>query len=289
MLNSKVTISLEDFVHFRDYIAQEYGMMLQDEGISVVGSKLTRLMLEINCTNLKDFISRAKNDPTGKLKNDIIDIITSVETEWFRDTKPWILFRERILPVYIDDLRNKRKENIVIWSAGASTGQEPYSIAMMIDETIKKEPKIQKKQFFILATDTSPSSIYIASSGRYSDKNMSEGMLPGYIEKYFKKTDNIYEIKPDIKKMVHFMQLDLQDSFISLPTFDVIFCRNVVTYLSEKWRKTLYNKLLQKLDKNGYLFIGKDESLTDYSNKFDRFEFQQYSYFKPKKNESKKD
>ncbi|MCL2065303.1 MAG: hypothetical protein FWG98_13170 [Candidatus Cloacimonetes bacterium] len=283
MLDSQISISLEEFFLFRNYVHQEYGIALKDEEITQIGSRLTRLMLESKSTNFKDFYLKAKNDATNKLKDGIIDTITSVETDWFRDTNPWLFFRDKILPNFIDDLRNKRRENVVIWSAGASTGQEPYSIAMLVDETVKKEPKINSKQFFILATDISPSSLYIANSGRYSEISMKNEMLKAYKSKYFEKTDKIYEIKNEIKKMIYFMKFNLLNNMDDLPTFDVIFCRNVATHFSLDMKIKLYEKLAEKLDSKGMLFIGKDESLNSYSNDFERFEYQESSFYRLRK------
>jgi len=283
MLDSQISITLEEFILFRNFIQKEFGIVLRDEDISLVESRLTRLMQDTKTDNFRDFYIKVKGDSTEKLKNNIIDSITTVETDWFRDIKPWMFFRERILPNYIDDLRNNRKENIVIWSAGASTGQEPYSIAMMVDDTVKKEPKIDKKQFFILATDISPSSLYIANSGRYTEKSMKNDMLSEYINKYFDKDENIYEIKTEIKQMIYFMKFNLLNKMDDLPTFDVIFCRNVANSFSYDMKVRLYKKLAEKMESKGYLFVGKEETLNSYTNEFERFEFQESSFYRLRK------
>jgi len=282
MLNSKISTSLQDFVLFRDFVQKEYGLILKDEDISSVCSRLTKLIIKTGCSSLNDLCLRAKNDPSDELTHGIIESISSSETEWFRDKTPWIFFHDKIVPYLIDDLRNKKKENIMIWSAGASTGQEPYSVAMLVFDSIKKEPRIKPKQFYILATDISPSAIYIASSGRYTKKAMSEGMLPGFTEKYFVKNKDIYEIVPEIKNMVYFMKFNLHDSFENLPTFDIVFCRNVLTLLSDDNKTNVLNKISSKLDKSGYLFVGHDEALSPYTDDFDQFEFQQSKYYRPK-------
>ena len=278
----KISLNHKDIIFFQSLILKEYGIISNEADKAIIEEKLSRLILEENCKSFKEFYLKLKSDFSSDLKNKIINLVSNLDTSWFRDVETWTFFRERVLPIYIDDLRKKKKENIIIWSAGVSTGQEAYSIAMLIDETIKKEPKINPKQFFILGIDISPSALFLASSGRYSQKMMSEGILKGYAEKHFTKNDNVFEIKPEIKKLVYFMNFDLQNDFKDLPIFDVIFCRNVISTFSKDLQIQICKKLSEKLDKNGYLFIGKDEALENISNDLERFDFQNVSYYKQK-------
>lgn len=283
MLSSKIAINHEEFVLLREYIQKECGIVVGDEKVYLIESRLARLVVETNCKSFKEFYLKAKSDVTRKLRDKIIDAMTTNETLWFRDMKPWTILKEVIIPKFIDDLRTGKKQRITVWSAAASTGQEPYSFAMLIDEAIKREPKVSREQFYILATDISPSALYMAISGRFNSIAMARGMLPGYKDKYFTDTNGVAEIIPEIKKMVVFKQFNLQHDFSKIPTCDLIFCRNVAIYFSPDFKKELFKKIYSKTDKDGYFFIGSTESLIGYSDDFEQLEYQKGVYYKPKK------
>ncbi len=283
MLSSKIIINHEEFILLREYIQQECGIVVGDEKVYLIESRLARLVVETGCSSFKEFYIKAKSDITKKLRDKIIDAMTTNETLWFRDMKPWTIIKELIIPKFIDDLKNGRKQRITIWSAACSTGQEPYSLSMLIDEALKREPRISREQFYILGTDISPSALYMAISGRYNTIAMSRGMLPGYKEKYFTDNNGVSDIIPEIKKMVIYKQFNLQHDFSKIPTCDLIFCRNVAIYFSPDFKKELFKKIYNKLDKDGYFFIGSTESLIGYSDNYEQLEYQKGVYYKPKR------
>jgi len=228
MLSSRTAITHKEFVLLREYILQESGIVIKDEKVFTIESRLARLVIETGCQSFKEFYLKAKNDVSKRLRDKIIEAISTNETLWFRDLYPFTILREVIVPKMINELQMKRKEVCLIWAAAASTGQEPYSIAMIIDDAIKKEPRVSREQFHILATSVSPNALYIAISGRYNSATMSIGMIPEYKEKYFVTEKGISEVKEDIKKMVTFKSFNLLSDFSILPTFDIIFCRNAM-------------------------------------------------------------
>lgn len=283
MLSSKIAINHEEFILLREYIQQECGIVVGDEKVYLIESRLARLVVETGCSSFKEFYIKAKSDFTKKLRDKIVDAMTTNETLWFRDMKPLTILKEVLIPKFIDDLKTGRKQKITIWSAACSTGQEPYSFAMLVDEAVKRDGKVSNSQFSILGTDISPSALYMAISGRFNTIAMSRGMLPGYKEKYFTDNNGVSEIKPEIKQMVVFKQFNLQHDFMKIPTCDLIFCRNVAIYFSADFKKDLFKKIWSKVDKDGYFFIGSTESLIGYSNDFEQLEYQKGVYYKPKK------
>jgi chemotaxis protein methyltransferase CheR len=282
MLNSKIPLKNDEFLLLKEFIKQECGIVLGEEKAYLIESRLARLIYETGCKSFREFYYKAKNDDTKQLKIKIIDSITTNETLWFRDLKPWMVMRDILIPKYIDELRSGRKQRILVWSAASSTGQEAYSFAMLVDEALKKEPLVKKHQFEILATDISTSALYMAISGRYNHIVMSRGMLPGYIEKYFTESNGIYEISNEIKSMVSFKPFNLQSDFSCLPLFDLIFCRNVAIYFSAEFKGELFNKIHSQLLTEGHLFLGSTESLIGYSTEFEQLEYQKSIYYKPK-------
>ncbi|MCB5250153.1 MAG: protein-glutamate O-methyltransferase CheR [Candidatus Cloacimonadales bacterium] len=283
MLSSKIAINREEFVLLREYIQQECGIVVGDEKVYLIESRLARLVVETGSSSFKEFYLKAKSDITKKLRDKIVDAMTTNETLWFRDMKPWTIIKEILIPKFFDDLKSGRKQKITVWSAACSTGQEPYSLAMLLDEAMRKDPRINKNQFSILGTDISPSALYMAISGRYNTIAMSRGMLPGYKERYFIDQDGVSEIKPEIKEMVVYKQFNLQHDFAKIPSCDLIFCRNVAIYFSPEFKKELFKKIHAKLYSDGYFFIGSTESLIGYSTDYEQLEYQKGVYYKPKK------
>ncbi|PID27947.1 MAG: chemotaxis protein CheR [Candidatus Cloacimonadota bacterium] len=283
MLSSKIAINHEEFVLLREYIQRECGIVVGDEKVYLIESRLARLVVETKCKSFKEFYIKAKSDITKKLRNKIVDAMTTNETLWFRDQKPWQILEDVIIPKFIADLKAKRKTRINIWSAACSTGQEPYSLVFLILDALRKEPSVKPEQFRILATDISPSALYMAISGRYNSIAMARGMIPKYKMKYFKDDGAVSQISDEVKKRVIFKQFNLQHDFGKLPDCDLIFCRNVAIYFSADFKKQLFRKIYDKLNSDGFFFIGATESLIGYSADFDQYEYKRGVYYKPKK------
>ena len=140
MLSSKIAINREEFVLLREYIQQECGIVVGDEKVYLIESRLARLVVETGSSSFKEFYLKAKSDITKKLRDKIVDAMTTNETLWFRDMKPWTIIKEILIPKFFDDLKSGRKQKITVWSAACSTGQEPYSLAMLLDEAMRKDP-----------------------------------------------------------------------------------------------------------------------------------------------------
>jgi len=164
-----------------------------------------------------------------------------------RDVVPWLVERAS-------------RGKVRIWSAACSTGQEPYSVAMLLDRALERKPSLSASRFEILATDLSPSALYIAGTGRYSQLALSRGMRDDFKNRYFTKRGPTYELVPKIRSMVSFKQFNLVDSFSLLGKFDLILCRNVLIYFSEEIKRNVYAKLVSSLHPDGMLSIGSSES-----------------------------
>jgi len=286
MLTSKIAINQEEFILMREYIQKECGIVIGDEKMYLVESRLARLVVETDSKSFKEFYLKAKSDISQKIKNKIVDAMTTNETLWFRDIKPWKILEDIVIPKFISDLKSGRKTQINIWSSACSTGQEPYSFAILLKEALLRERSINPEQFKILGTDISPSALYMGISGRYNSIAMSRGMQDRFAifkDKYFRQQDTVFEIDENIKKMVVYKKFNLQMPFTNLPEFDLIFCRNVAIYFSAEFKKELFKKIYMKLNKDGFFFIGSTESLIGYSSDFEQIEYQRGVYYKPKK------
>jgi len=279
-----VDISKHEFDILRDYIRTHCGISVGDEKNYLIESRLTQLVIENGCRGFEEFYHKAKNDPRGALRDKIVDAITTNETSWFRDGAIWTAIKEAIIPGLIATLTAGRKPKIRIWSAACSTGQEPYTLAMLIDEALSlpAHSKIQADQFEIVATDISPSALFLAISGRYNQIAMSRGLPESYRNRYFTLTDSVWLISPTLKQRVTFKKFNLQDPFTSLGLFDVVFCRNVAIYFSPTFKTDLFNRIAKVLTPCGVFVLGASESLLGYSAAFDLVEYKKIIYYRSK-------
>lgn len=279
-----MAISTEEFNLLRNFILKHSEIEVKPEKTYLIESRLSRMMVELGASNFKEFYDNAQKDTSGKLKERIIDAMTTNETFWFRDAKPWTLMRESILPELMNTARAKPGSKIRIWSAACSTGQEPYSIAMVIDDVLHsgKYPGVRLEQFEIVATDISPSVLFLANSGRYNQLAMSRGLPENYRTKYFTQQGKIWVVNPPLKSRITFKKFNLQDHPSTLGKFDFVLCRNVAIYFTDQFKRELFRRIHGILNQPGFFLLGSSESLVGYSTDFEMKEGQGAIYYKKK-------
>ena len=171
-------------------------------------------------------------------------------------------------------------KRIRVWSAACSTGQEPYSIAMIFHELL---PDINTWDINILATDISDTAIKVASTGRYAAHEIQRGMKLQLLAKYFSKEDNFWKVKDELRSLIAFRQMNLLKSFTNLGPFDIIFCRNVAIYFSPEDKRSLFSRLAEVLIPEGVMFVGSSESLSDAGPQFKPQNHCRSIYYQPNK------
>jgi len=265
MKSPLVQLHPSEFTLLRNFIGTDYGIVINEDMDYFLESQLCGLLPELGCKDYRELYQLIKTNKTPELRTKIITAITIYDTKWFDNENIWRALKDVLLPQYIDALRSGKKDKIVIWSAAASTGQEPYSVAMLVDEAVYKEPKIRREQFIILASDISPSALFMAVSGRYPEYLMTKGYVYNFKDKFFTTLAGISEINPDIKRMVTFFQANVAQDLSKIPNCDLILFRNVEKYLKTEHINRIYKKLFSILQPNGHLFLGDNESINDYS------------------------
>lgn len=260
-----IGITKEEFNSLRNYIEESCGIRVGDEKSYLIESRLSQLVLHEHCCNFREFYDKAKTDQTGRLKDKIIDAITTNETMWFRDERIWNTLENYVLPKLLSAQKGDTK--VRIWSAGCSTGQEPYSLAMLLMK-LKQKQDINLEKVEIIATDISPQALYIAIAGKYNQIEMARGIPNDLKAKYFSQNGNIWSINDTLRSMIQFQKLNLQDDFFQLGTFDLIFCRNVTIYFSESFKKDFFTRLSKMLNPQGILILGASESLFEYASDY---------------------
>ena len=255
---NKFTISEEDFSSFKELIYRESGICFNVINKVVLESRIEISMKDNNIENIKDFYTFISEDRSNLYR--FLDKITTNLTKFFRAESHFQVLKDILLPKL---LKEKSNFKIKIWSAGCSTGEEPYSIAITCLETFG----MTEKNFHIFASDLSLKSLIKAREGRYSKEKM-ENVPPNYLYKYFDKTsDGSYLVKSFLKKLVTFDFHNLMHTGTQ-SGMDIIFCKNVLIYFDSVSQKLTVNRFYDILNDGGYLFMGHTESLFGMDTKF---------------------
>ncbi|NLI61278.1 MAG: protein-glutamate O-methyltransferase CheR [Clostridiales bacterium] len=276
------SLTSREFELMRDYIEKECGIALSKDKTYLVESRLSGILAQSGLDSFEQLYYRLLSQKDRKMKEEVIDAITTNETLWFRDKTPWIILEEVLLPKYIEEMREKKRSKVRIWSAGCSTGQEPYSTAMCIDRYLVRNNirDISPDSFEILGTDISRTVLDIAIAGRYDNISIMRGLDSEYKNRYFTNKGRVWELSKEIRDRVQFGQFNLQSSFITLGKFDIVFCRYVAIYFSSELKRQLFDKIIRVLNlPDGVLFVGNSEIFTDHRDSFIRKEHGKGVYY----------
>ncbi len=240
-------------------IHETSGVYLEPSKSYLLTTRLQHLVKETNSAGFSDLYYKAK--ASASLQNKVVDAITTNETSFFRDVAPFELLRHKLIPELIDR-RNKlglRPIPIRIWSAACSTGQEVYTIGIVLKELLGN---LDGYDVRILGTDISGRVITVASRGMFSEMEMQRGLAGGLPAKYFTRESDGWKIRDEIRAMASFRTMNLLQPFGFPAPFDIVFCRNVAIYFTEEHRIRLFRNISKCLSRDGALIIGSTESLT---------------------------
>lgn len=268
LVTEKQEVTDVQYRRFATFVEEKCGIVLGDGKQYLVNSRLSSLLSKFRVQTVDDLINLAMEEkPNNKAQEEVIDAMTTNETLWFRDTYPYKALETIILP----ELAKKAKYPVRIWSAACSSGQEPYSIGMIIQEQMSKMLHIDPKQTQIIGTDLSPEMLSICRRGQYDVHALSRGLSPERKEKFFRPTHNpnMMAIDSRVKSMVEFRPMNLLGSYALMGRFDVIFCRNVLIYFSNDVKADILRKLTMCLNPGGYLILGSTETLVGVADKYE--------------------
>lgn len=257
---------------FIPYVNKLTGIFLDQSKAYLFEGRLAPLLRTNNCSTYTELYTKSRNDYAKNIEKSIIDAITTNETYFFRDKIPFDLLKFKILPEHIDKIKsaNGTQPKLSIWSAACSTGQEIYSVAMVLKEMI---PNIARWQISLIGSDISDAAVKKATKGCYTQAEVERGMERSQIQKYFTQDDSQWKIQDELREMVQFRRGNLLQPLLGLPKFDIILARNVAIYFTREDRKIMYNLIANQLKPGGSLMIGASESLMGIT---DRFQIQNY-------------
>lgn len=263
-MSRMLKITKKEFAELSAYIKENYGIYLKEEKTTMVLGRLQNLLLSKGFTSFTEYLQYLKHDHTGEATAELIDKISTNHTFFMREADHFYFFRDQVLPYLKENVKDK---DLRIWCAACSTGEESYTLAMLIHEFFGEERYAWDTT--ILATDISRKVLAIAEKGVYSKEKIAP--LPAlWKAKYFKSIDaeNV-EIIDEIKKSVIYRRFNLvQKHYPFRRKLHVIFCRNVMIYFDLPTKTELINKFYQHLETGGYLFIGHSESINRETSKF---------------------
>ncbi len=247
------------FDHFRKLIYDASGITFSDTNRSILDSRLKERLREKNLTNVEDYYKIITSDQ-GEFKN-FLDSITTNLTRFFRNQPHFDALINYVLPHLIELKKKSGNTKIRVWSAGCSTGEEPYTIAMILKDKLPAP-----FTFEILASDISLKSLMVGQQGFYPESRIA-GIPENYLAKFFTKTESGYQVKSDLMSTIKFDYHNLRfDS--GQRDLDIVFCRNVLIYFDEAAQKSTVERFYNSMAKSSYLFIGHSESLFGMDTKF---------------------
>ena len=260
-----LNVSSDEYSQLTEYLSTSCGIELGNNKQYLVSSRLKSILAKHGYKSITDLLLSVRNESNTSLRQQIIDAMTTHETLWFRDQYPYEALKRMILP----ELARANLPNIRIWSAACSSGQEPYSIGMIIEEYRREYPKHPLPNSHIVATDISPTILKAAKEGIYEDIALARGLTSDRRTKFFDELEGKAQVKDFVRNQVIFQQLNLISPITVMGKFHVVFCRNVLIYFSDKNKSLILDRMANAIEPGGYLFLGGSESITRYTTRFE--------------------
>jgi len=249
----------EGFERFCQFLQKVSGIVLGTEQRYLVSARLGALLREQGIDNLHTLVERLEQQPFGRLRAQVIDAMCTHETLWFRDEHPFEALTQHLLPARLAACPHMP---LRIWSTAAASGQEPYSIAMLLDEFEQRQPMVFRRAVEIVASELSNRMLGVCQRGEYDALAIRRGLSAERLERYFERTaEGRWKVKAAIRQRVAFRTQNLLDSYAMLGKFDIIFCRNVLIYFSQAVREDIIKRIHACLKPGGYLLLGASEAL----------------------------
>ena len=269
-----MAISDADFRYIRDFVYKNAAIVLDDGKGYLIESRLQPLARRNGFASLDAMIAQMRGQIQNGLRWDVIEAMTTNETYFFRDVYPFDVMKENVLPELIK--RREKERQLNIWCAAASSGQEVYTILMVLKEHF---PSLVSWKINFIATDISKEMLERCREGCYSQLEVNRGLAAPLLLKYFQKIGVQWQIKEELRRMVDWRQLNLAQPWALLPAMDMVFMRNVLIYFNLETKKNIFSRLAGVLKPDGYLFLGGAETTMGINDSFKRVAVEKTSYY----------
>lgn len=252
-----------DFKYLSEFIKRRSGIELTEGKQYLVENRLTPVARSYGMKGLCELVEALRTGGNPKIQADVTDAMTTNESFFFRDSAPFDHFRNETLPMLLE--KRAHQKSFRIWCAAASSGQEPYSIAMILKEEARQ---LAGWRYEIVGTDISNQILSKAKQGQYTQFEVQRGLPVLLLTKYFTKADDYWQISPEIRSMVTFKEFNLLDSPSVLGRFDVVFCRNVLIYFDQETKAGILQRICDLMPDDGLLALGAAETTLGISTAF---------------------
>jgi chemotaxis protein methyltransferase CheR len=252
-----------DYDYLRKLVKERSGLVLTADKQYLVESRLLPVARKSALANLSELVQRLKGPNAQALAVEVVEAMMTNESFFFRDKLPFEHFRETIIPALLASRARQRR--IRVWCAAASTGQEPYSLAMCLKEMA---PQVAGWRIDVIATDLSSEVLEKAKAGIYSQFEVQRGLPIQMLIKYFTQIGETWQIAPELRAMVQFKSFNLLNEFVSLGMFDVVFCRNVLIYFDQTTKVGVLERIARTVEHDGYLILGAAETVVGLTDCF---------------------
>ncbi|MBX6329579.1 MAG: protein-glutamate O-methyltransferase CheR [Pseudolabrys sp.] len=252
----------EDFDYLRKMLRERSGLVLSVDKQYLAESRLLPLARRHGFASVGELVAQLKM-PSCTLATEVVDAMTTNETFFFRDKIPFELLRDSVMPALL--AARSHTKRVRIWCTAASTGQEPYSIAMTLREM---GARLAGFQVDILATDLVVGALDRARNGLYTQFEVQRGLPIQLLIKYFTKVGEMWQIAPELRAMVQFRPLNLLYDFSTLGLFDLVFCRNVLIYFDQSTKVSVLDRIARQMPDDGFLILGAAETVVGLTEAF---------------------
>jgi chemotaxis protein methyltransferase CheR len=256
-----------DFDAIRTLLRERSAIALEDDKKYLVEARLTPLVRRFQLDSIADLLAQLRRQPANGLDREIVEAMVTTESSFFRDHHPFEALRNVVLPDLVARRRHERCLNI--WCAACSTGQEPYSVAILLREHF---PELSGWKIRLLASDVSRDVLARARAGRFKQIEVNRGLPAALLVKHFEQHGTEWQLRPAVRAMVDFQELNLARPWPALPSMDLVLLRNVMIYFGVETKKDILTRLVRVLKPDGYLLLGGAETTLNLCDAYRRVE-----------------
>jgi chemotaxis protein methyltransferase CheR len=265
-----MTISANDFKYISKLVQDLSAIVLEPGKEYLVESRIQPLAKKEGLDSIEELVKKLRLEPQNGLQTKVVDAMTTNETSFFRDIHPFDTLKKFIIP----DLIKKREatKTLNIWCGASSSGQEPYTIAMILKENF---PQLLNWKVNYISSDISHEMLERCKKGVFSQLEINRGLPATMMVKHFERHGTEWQIKEDLRKMIQFRYTNLSENWPSMPKMDLVMLRNVLIYFDVDMKKEILNKIQNLMNQDGYLFLGAAETTLNLNESFERMDYKQ--------------